>query len=175
MHDSPLKHFGFAPVINAQTHTLILGSFPGAASLQAQQYYAFKHNQFWPLMSAVLGCDLVGLAYTERLKMILDHGIGLWDVYAACMREGSLDAAIRQGELNDFSDLKTRYPALRQLCFNGQTSGKLAKQFAQQGFTTLVLPSSSPAHASLRFEQKLELWQKILTISATFPTATLPT
>jgi hypoxanthine-DNA glycosylase len=161
MPDIPLKHIGFPPVINAQTHTLILGSFPGAASLQAQQYYAFKHNQFWKLMSAVLECDLLGLTYQDRLATLLAHGIGLWDVYAACMREGSLDAAIRQGELNDFSDLKASYPKLRMLCFNGQTSGKLAKQFAQQGFSTLILPSSSPAHASLRFEQKLERWQKI--------------
>lgn len=156
----PLRLIGLAPIINHETHTLILGSFPGAASLAAQQYYGFKHNQFWRLLSAILQCDLVSLSYQDRLARLLAHGIGIWDTYRSCYREGSLDTAIRQGDLNDFAHLHIAYPALKKICFNGKAAAKILIQMQTWGYQTCVLPSSSPAHASLRFEEKLQTWQQ---------------
>ena len=46
---------GLPPLVSSQTRLLILGSFPGVASLQAQQYYGHPQNQFWRILSAVLG------------------------------------------------------------------------------------------------------------------------
>jgi hypoxanthine-DNA glycosylase len=152
---------GLPPILNRDTRTLILGSFPGEASLAAKQYYAHPRNQFWPLLSAVLGEELTALPYAERLLRLQTHAIGLWDAIAACEREGSLDAAIRNAQSNDFAALKQRCPLLTRVCFNGKTSGKLASQFADAGFETLVLPSSSPANAQLSFAQKLALWRSI--------------
>lgn len=153
---------GLPPVLDSATRILILGSFPGEASLAAQQYYAHPRNQFWRLLSAVLGEDLAGLPYPQRLTRLQAHGVGLWDVIAVCEREGSLDAAIRRAQANDFAMLKQQCPALRRVCFNGKTSGKFEPQFATAGFETLVLPSSSPANAQLSFDQKLALWKNIL-------------
>ena len=152
----------FPPVIDNHTAILILGSFPGEASLAAQQYYAHPRNQFWPLLSAVLDEDLVSLPYEKRLARLRVHRIGLWDVIAACAREGSLDSAIRAAHHNDFAQLKHLCPALRRVCFNGKTSGKQAPLFAEAGFDTLVLPSSSPAYAAMSFERKLEQWRGII-------------
>ena len=152
---------GLAPVLDRTTRVLILGSFPGEKSLAAQQYYAHPRNQFWPLLSIVLQDNLVELPYHVRLERLLEHRIGLWDVIAACERKGSLDTAIRNAETNDFLALKQRCPELTRVCFNGKTSGKLAPEFSDAGFETLVLPSSSPANAQLSFDQKLVLWQKI--------------
>ena len=152
---------GLPPVLERDTRVLILGSFPGAKSLAAKQYYAHPRNQFWSLMSAVLEDDLAGLPYPARLSRLLEHRIGLWDVIAACERQGSLDTAIRNAETNDFEALKHRCPQLMRVCFNGKTSGKLAPEFSSAGFETLVLPSSSPANAQFSFEQKLVIWQKI--------------
>ena len=153
---------GIAPVIDERVRILILGSFPGEASLQAQQYYAHPRNQFWRLLSAVLADDLTALPYAQRLECLLAHRIGLWDAIAVCERKGSLDTAIRRARANDFDHLRQRCPALQRVCFNGKTSGKYAVRFADAGFETLVLPSSSPANMQLSFEQKLQAWKRIL-------------
>ncbi|WP_332852863.1 DNA-deoxyinosine glycosylase [Duganella sp. S19_KUP01_CR8] len=153
---------GLAPVIDARTRILVLGSFPGAASLAAQQYYAHPRNLLWPILSALTGEPLAQLPYDERLPRLLAHGFGLWDVLGACEREGSLDSAIRKPAANDFSRLRELCPALETIGFNGQTSGKFAAQFAAHGYRTLVLPSTSPAHASLSLQAKLELWRELL-------------
>ncbi|MDP5009238.1 MAG: DNA-deoxyinosine glycosylase [Glaciimonas sp.] len=153
---------GFAPVLDSDARILILGSFPGVASLAIQQYYAHPRNQFWSLLSIVLDVDLVNLPYAQRLSNLLAHGIGLWDVLATCNRSGSLDSAIRNPLANQFDLLQQRCPQLQRICFNGKTSGKFAPQFSAAGFTTLVLPSSSPANAQSTFDQKLLLWRGIM-------------
>jgi hypoxanthine-DNA glycosylase len=153
---------GLAPVIAPDTRILILGSFPGNASLAAQQYYAHPRNQFWKLVGALIGEDLYSLPYGERLPRLLAHRFGLWDVLAACEREGSLDSAIRKPAANDFDRLRHLCPVLETVGFNGQASGKFAPQFAQAGYRTVVLPSSSPAHMAMSFEQKLDVWRRLL-------------
>jgi hypoxanthine-DNA glycosylase len=155
---------GFPPIVAADTHTLILGSFPGEASLAATQYYAHPRNQFWRLLGAVLDePSLHELPYDERLTRVLAHRIGIWDVLDACHREGSLDSAIRNAQPNDFASLHTHAPLLRKVCFNGKAAGRFAPVIGAAGYDTLVLPSSSPANAMLSFDQKLRLWRDILT------------
>lgn len=155
-------HQGLPPVIDAHTRVLVLGSFPGAASLAARQYYAHPRNQFWPLLGALTGEPLPELPYAERLVRLLAHRIGVWDVLGACQREGSLDSNIRYPQANDFTRLRALAPSLRRVGFNGGTSGRFAPQFAAHGYETVVLPSSSPAHAARSFEQKLALWRSLL-------------
>jgi hypoxanthine-DNA glycosylase len=157
---SPLL-VGLAPVIAADTRILILGSFPGAQSLAAQQYYAHPRNQFWELVGALVGEDLYHLPYDERLPRLLAHRFGLWDVLAACEREGSLDSAIRKPAANDFERLRHLCPQLETVGFNGQASGKFAPQFQDAGYRAVVLPSSSPAHVAMSFEQKLVQWRRL--------------
>lgn len=150
---------GFSPIMQPDARLLILGSFPGAASLAASQYYAHPRNQFWRLLSAVFDDDLVSLEYQARLNRLAKHRIGLWDVIAACEREGSLDASIRNAQSADFSLLQKGFPTLRRIAFNGKTAGRAASLFESAGFETLVLPSSSPANAQLSFNQKLVKWR----------------
>lgn len=154
---------GFAPVVAPDTHTMLLGSFPGEASLAAAQYYAHPRNQFWRLLAAVLEePSLHELPYDDRLERVLAHGIGLWDVLDACHRTGSLDSAIRNAQPNDFASLREHAPMLRKVCFNGKTAGRFAPVIAAAGYETLVLPSSSPANAMLSLDQKLIVWRRIL-------------
>jgi hypoxanthine-DNA glycosylase len=157
----PAALSGLAPVLDSAINTIILGSFPGAASLQAQRYYAHPRNQFWALLGAVLDEPLPDLPYEARLQRLLSRRIGLWDALAGCEREGSLDAAIRQPQANDLLLLKDLCPQLRRVCFNGKAAGRYAPRYAEAGYEVLVLPSSSPANAQLSFAAKLALWHGI--------------
>jgi hypoxanthine-DNA glycosylase len=89
---------------------VILGSFPGVASLRAQQYYGHPRNHFWPLVGALWGLDLLAMPYAQRLDVLRKRGLGLWDVYASCRREGSLDQAIREAQFNDLASLRAGLP-----------------------------------------------------------------
>ncbi len=107
------------------------------------------------------GSPLHQMDYDQRWPLLLATGIGLWDVYASCEREGSLDSDIRMGVPNDFASLATRAPKLKRVCFNGQTAGKFQRLFWDMGYTVLVLPSTSPAY-TLAFERKLAAWRAAL-------------
>jgi hypoxanthine-DNA glycosylase len=149
---------GLPPVIARQTRLVLLGSFPGAASLAAGQYYAHPRNQFWPLLSALWGEDLVSLAYARRLRRLRQRGLGLWDVIAECRRDGSLDSAVRDARWNDLASLRRRAPGLLAVAHNGGLSARAMRVTATLGVPVLRLPSSSPAHASWSFERKLGAW-----------------
>lgn len=149
---------GLPPILDGGVTTLILGSFPSPASLAAQQYYAHRQNQFWRVLAALLGEPLADLAYAEKQACLLRHGIGVWDVYRSCQRQGALDAAITDAVANDFSLLPRRAPRLQRVVFNGRTSARFERRFAAQGYLTAVLPSTSPAY-TLAFARKVEQWQ----------------
>ncbi|MEN2746693.1 DNA-deoxyinosine glycosylase [Sphingomonas sp. T9W2] len=135
----------FPPVVDVSTRVLILGSLPGDASLAAGRYYAHPQNQFWRLLSPVIGVDLPALPYDARLTTLRAAGIGLWDVVASATRPGSSDAAIRDATANDVAALIATLPALRLVAFNGGTAWKAGRTMVQ-GVETLALPSSSPLH-----------------------------
>jgi hypoxanthine-DNA glycosylase len=159
------RHASFAPVVDANTETLILGSLPGAASLAAGCYYAHPRNQFWRLLGAVIAVDLAALPYHARLSALHRHRIGLWDVIADAERAGSLDAAIRNHAPNDLQSLVVALPTLRTIGFNGGTAARIGR--AQLGslakrYRLVSLPSSSPAHAARSFEAKLKMWRALI-------------
>jgi len=149
-------------VLDANTRVLVLGSFPGVASLRAQQYYGHPQNQFWKILSALWSQDLMAESYPERIAAALAHGLGIWDVYAACEREGSLDTAIRAAELNDLEGLRQRCPSLQAIAHNGGESFRHAKHTLALGLPVYRLPSTSPANASWAFDRKCAAWAEVL-------------
>ena len=155
---------GLAPLVSSRTRLLILGSFPGAASLAAQQYYGHPQNRFWKILQAIWpSCALPPGAnsYKIRSEWLLDRGLGLWDVYAACEREGSLDSSIRKPQVNDFSQLRCWCPDLQAIAHNGGESFKHARHTERLGLPVYRLPSTSPANASWSFERKLAAWREV--------------
>lgn len=151
---------GLPPVLAGDTRVLILGSFPGEASLAAQQYYAHPRNHFWPLVGELIGAPLPALPYRRRLAALRAHGIGLWDVIVECERRGSLDGAIRNAEHGEIDRARSVATHLALVCFNGQTAGRAEPAWRGAGYATLVLPSSSPAYTR-PFAEKLAAWRAI--------------
>ncbi len=141
---------------------LILGSFPSAASLAAQQYYAHPQNRFWRILGAVIEQPLQELDYAARIVAVQATGIAIWDVFASCERAGSLDAAIRDAVPNPLAALEESAPALRRICFNGRMAARRIREVEALGFEAVVLPSTSPAHAGMTFEAKLARWRAAL-------------
>lgn len=152
---------GLPPVIARDTRLVVLGSFPGVASLQAGQYYGHPRNHFWPILSALWGVDLSVMPYRRRLAELRARGLGLWDVYAACRREGSLDSAIEAAEPNDLASLTRRAPGLRGVAHNGGESARAMAVTQALGVPVWRLPSTSPANASWSFERKCAAWAEV--------------
>ena len=155
----------FPPVSSADARVLILGSMPGKKSLQEKQYYALPQNAFWKIMGELAGA-YPDLPYEKRLDALKDSGIALWDVLASCVRESSLDAHIRKESANDFASFFAQHPHITHVFFNGAKAEQCFKKFVQckQPLPPLEfrrLPSTSPAHAGMRYEEKLKTWRAI--------------
>jgi hypoxanthine-DNA glycosylase len=154
---------------NSRARVLILGSMPGVESLNRQQYYAHPRNGFWPIMGALFGAGR-DLPYPKRLSRLRRHGVALWDVARRCHRPGSLDASIARDSViaNDFATLFARAPAIHTVFFNGKTAAALYRRLVPAtlpeplaALEYRVLPSTSPANATLTAEQKLRQWRVV--------------
>lgn len=160
---APATQTGLPPVHDDKARLLILGSFPGLASLAAAQYYAHPRNLFWPALSAVIGEDLAALDYPRRLETVKAHGIAIWDVIDRCQRRGSLDGAIREASHQDFDRFVAGLPELGAVAFNGGRAARLEAWFRERGYRTYRLPSTSPAYAAVPAAEKLAAWQVLKT------------
>jgi hypoxanthine-DNA glycosylase len=161
LHSDPdVRKRGLPPILGGATRVLILGSFPGEASLAARQYYAHPRNHFWPLVAALIDARLPEMSYRERLVQLRANGIGLWDAIVACERCGSLDSAIRMAEHGEIGRVRRVAPEVALVCFNGKTAGRALPAWRDAGYATLALPSSSPAYTR-PFAEKLVAWRQI--------------
>lgn len=157
---------GLPPILDPNARVLILGSMPGAASLQAQQYYAHPRNAFWPIVGSFCGFA-PGLPYAERIAHLQRHGIGVWDVLQGCERHGSLDRDIVPGSerYHDLAGLLVTLPRLRALLCNGglafaqcRRSLRASSDAERRQVAIVRLPSTSPAHAARSPVAKQAVW-----------------
>lgn len=160
----------FPPISSPDARILILGSMPGEASLAAGEYYAHPRNAFWQLLGKILGFSPTA-PYPMRRDALLTQEIAVWDVLGSCERVGSLDSSIHPASMvpNDFNRFVQDHPGLTHFFFNGGTAEVLFKRLVSRkkpaifdGLLFTRLPSTSPAHASLSFERKLEIWKQHL-------------
>ena len=161
---------GFPPSVDENCRVLVLGSMPSVKSLAEQQYYAHPQNRFWPMVTKILtGEDVPPAVYADRLRMLREHHIALWDAIASCKREGSLDSAIHDEIGNDFSKFLAKWPRITTILCNGGKSFQCFRRYnkallARENLTIRQMPSTSPANARWRLDDLIAEWMKALTI-----------
>jgi hypoxanthine-DNA glycosylase len=141
---------------------LVLGTLPGEESLRRVEYYAHPRNLFWPIVFALFG-ETPAPNYADRLAFVIERRIALWDVCAMAERRASLDSEIKREVPNTIHDLLDANPGIASVAFNGGGARRLYRRHFQPraGLLYLALPSTSPAHASLGFAEKLARWRAL--------------
>ena len=162
-----MKSACFPPVARADARVLLLGSLPGATSLSRGEYYAKPQNAFWRIMGSLFNFA-VDLPYLQRLNVLAQNHIALWDVCATATRPGSLDTSITDAVANDFTAFFQSHPAIKWVFFNGATAEKLYTRHVAARLPTTIgplqyhrLPSTSPANAGMTFSKKFDRWSVI--------------
>jgi len=160
---------GFDPIAATDAGVLILGSLPSQQSLRKQEYYGNPQNVFWRVMGDL--CDAgPALSYVQRAHRLKQCGIAVWDVLRSSVRPGSMDAAIDQSTAtpNDFQTFFDDHTSLELVCFNGKKAAQLFERLVvTQGFANIdgldfkTMPSTSPAYASMRYDEKVRRWSTI--------------
>lgn len=154
---------GLAPVTGSEPRVLILGSFPSVLSLEKREYYGNPKNRFWAIMEELFGVPAT-LTYPDRIALLTQHGIALWDVVRTCERPGSADSRIKNPAPNDIAGFARAHPTLRLVALNGSTAGRLYHRFAEvPDLPSVTLPSTSPANAAVAFGEKVQRWREGLT------------
>ena len=153
-----MRIYGFSPVEKEDTVLLIVGSMPSVMSLQDDFYYAHKRNAFWPIMAEVLSSPLPQTK-DEKIRLLTNKRIALWDVYASCIRVGSLDSAIKEGEKNDFDSFFKNHVHIRAVLCNGSSAYNAFPKHIP--VPIIRMPSTSPAF-TMKYEKKLAIWQETI-------------
>lgn len=151
----------FKPVVFKDTKILVLGSFPSVQSFEKNFYYAHPQNQFWKILETITGYPTYNK--DQKIWLLKECKIGLWDMLKACSRSNSLDSALKNEEVNDIETFLEQYPQIQKVALTGKKAYTLFKKhFAHLNIDTVYLPSPSPAYAAMKFEEKCEIYKERL-------------
>lgn len=151
----------FEPVFDENSRVLILGTFPSVKSRENQFYYGHPQNRFWKVIAGLTGSE-VPQTIEEKKKLLLEHGIAIWDVIESCDIIGSSDSSIKNVVPADIEKVLA-HSNIQNIYANGGTAKRLYEKYSQQktGREIIGLPSTSPANAAYSLERLLECWQDV--------------
>ncbi len=152
----------FAPVCDADSRVLVLGTAPSRKSREIGFYYGHPQNRFWKLLAALTG-EEVPQTIEEKKGLLLRNHIALHDVIHSCDIIGSSDSSIKNVEPADLEHIFTITGKIPVFC-NGGTSYKLYKKYQEKRLDVeaVQLPSTSPANAAWKLEMLIEEWGKAI-------------
>lgn len=151
----------FEPVFDENSKVLILGTFPSVKSRENQFYYGHPQNRFWKVIAGLTESE-VPQTIEEKKKLLLEHGIAIWDVIESCDIIGSSDSSIKNVVPADIERVVAN-SKIQNIYANGGTAKKLYEKYSQKktGREIIGLPSTSPANAAYSLERLLECWQDV--------------
>jgi len=153
----------FPPISDPEIEILILGTLPGDQSHQLGEYFANPRNRFWKIISTI-SSKPIPETYSEKVILLLENKIGVWNVLLKAERKGSLDSAIKNEVPNDLLSFIANHPKLRVIGFDGlKPEAYYDKYFTRRSdLTYLSLPSCSPANARCSLQTLCEKWAELL-------------
>lgn len=149
------------PVYDENSRVLILGSFPSVKSREEAFFYGHPQNRFWKVLAAIFEQE-EPQTIDEKKRLLLSHGVALWDVIASCDIEGSADSTIKNVVPNDVERILNAAD-IEHIFVNGKTAEKYYNRFLRDrlGRHAICLPSTSPANAAWNLERLIEQWKQI--------------
>ncbi|MDR0883928.1 MAG: DNA-deoxyinosine glycosylase [Oscillospiraceae bacterium] len=137
----------FAPVWDARSRVLILGSFPSPRSRAFGFYYGHPQNAFWRTLAQALSVPEPATDKAAKRTFLHENHIALWDVLHSCEIRGADDASIRNPVPHQFRPLLDGSD-IRAIFTTGKAATALFNRLAAQeaGMVAQYLPSTSPAN-----------------------------
>ncbi len=154
------KIHNISPIFDKNSMTLILGSFPSEVSRDAVFYYAHPQNRFWKVLAAVYNL-YPPQTNEEKIRLILNNNLALFDVIGQCEITGSSDASVKNVAVNDLSVI-TDVADIKRVFLNGKVAWRFFNRFYPgYAIESSYLPSTSAANAVWTLERLIEKWQII--------------
>ena len=150
------------PVFSPTSRVLVLGTMPSPASREARFYYGHPQNRFWRVLARLFDEPLPE-TNEQRARLVLDHGIALWDVPSSCEIAGASDASIANAQPQNLKPLLDR-TQIACVFTTGATASKYYKRFQQPLYPHLPhrsLPSTSPANARMSLDDLVRAYQPL--------------
>lgn len=158
---SPIAH-PLAPLFDASSRVLVLGTMPSPTSREVGFYYAHPQNRFWKVMGALFH-QPEPHGTEARAAFLRERHIALWDVVASCSIAGASDASITDARPNDLSLIGAT--ACLDAVFT--TGGKAAALYRRYGADMLPgvphipLPSTSSANARMHLDDLVKAYEPL--------------
>lgn len=149
---------GLNPIYNNNCKVLLLGSFPSVASRNANMYYSHPQNRFWKVLSKILNYPFLQ-TNSQKINMLLENNIALWDVVHSCSITNSQDATIKDVSPNNLNIIINKNPNIKIFTL-GKTATKLLNVYTN--LTSTYLPSTSPANCAINEQELINAFSIIL-------------
>ncbi|HHW46239.1 MAG TPA: DNA-deoxyinosine glycosylase [Clostridiales bacterium] len=152
----------YKPVFDSSSKVLILGTIASPKSRENGFYYTHPQNRFWRVVSDILSYPLPQ-NNSERIKLLLDNNIAIWDVLHSCTISGADDSSIKDPVCNDISYVLNQAD-IKAIFTTGKTAYKLYNKYCLKdtGFPAICLPSTSPANCRCTYDELKKEYQIIL-------------
>jgi len=149
-------------IIDYDRVVLIVGTMPGEKSIALQQYYGNRGNHFWKILFTIFN-EPFSKEYDDKLQLLKNHKIALWNVLASCERNGSQDNAITNELPNDFETLHDQYPNISHIFFESKAAEKFFNKYCKrhEDIAYATLPSTSGLNAGMKYDDKLAEWMQV--------------
>jgi hypoxanthine-DNA glycosylase len=169
----------FKPVVFEESEILILGTFPSIKSFENKFYYSHPKNQFWDILSVIFN-EQKPKTKEEKIAFLKKHKIALWDTFCECKRKqgNSRDDNLEIIKPCDIINLLKQYPNIKKIAVTSRTAEKIIKKhflntnskdnnssFSILHSQLIYLPSPSPLNARLKFQEKVNIWKKLLELT----------